>query len=221
MTKTGILRRPMPLNVAVLLIAVILSGLVAARVALPAFQWLTVFMAAGIVYAWLTAPAADGDRNPRELPASTRQRVRAAFAELGDGEPSRLLLEVVRPARSLFGAARSNATFSPALLQDCAELVEAACDTARELRRLEHLTSRDLSGMQSRDQRELQRDIESATETLGRRMLDAATALGELYVQRLESGSGSSDRLHEIAKDLHAEVAARRAATAELEALLR
>ena len=220
MIESAVLRRPLPREVAVVLAAVLSFGFAAAYVALPSLWWVTILVAVAIIASWLSSGAYDADAYAVELPRTTRHRVRDAFRALPPGEPANLLREVVRPARSLFSV-RPRDVFPQSMLRDCSELVEAACETAIELDRLDHLLTRDVSSLQSRDQRALRDDVTAARQMLTARLATAGVTLAELYVQSVESGMPPAERLHELAQELSAELAARRAATAELEALLR
>ena len=216
------IRRPMPANVTVLIIAVVVAGFTAASVAASVLWWLTPAMVCAIVLGWMRSPGfADADADPAELPSATRRAVRETFATLAGGEALALLRTIVQPARSLFAAARSNESLSPDLLRDCAELVEASCATAAELARLQQLEARDASIVSSSDRRVLRDGIKSGSRLLRERLSNAADALGKLYVQSIERGSVSSDRVAELARDLSAEVSVRRRANEELEALLK
>jgi len=50
--------------------------------------------------------------------------------------------------------------------------------------------------------------------------VDAADALGQLYVQSVQRGTVSSDRVAELAAELSAEVSVRKRVSAEMKALL-
>lgn len=215
-------RRPMPPSVVVLLLAVVGTGFAAAHVAAAILWWLTPAMVCVILLGRMRAPGfADPDADPRELPSATRRIVRETFRAGADGEALQLLRAIVQPARSLFEAARTNDSLSPALLRDCAELVDVSCATASELGRLEQLVARDASTVSTSDRRFLRDGIKTGISLLRERLTHAADALAKLYVQSIERGSVSSDRVAELAKDLTAEVSVRRRANAELEALLK
>ena len=216
------LRRQMPLSVSVLVFSVFATGSVAGMIAAPILLWLTPALVCVILLGWIRAVrASDPDADPAELPWLTRRLVREAFGVIPPGEANQLLRTIVQPARSLFEAARANASLSPELLNDCSELVFASCATAVELGRLEQLMARDAAIVSSSDRRTLRDGIKSGTRLLRERLSSAADALAKLYVQCIERGSPSSDRVAELAKDLAAEVSVRRRAHEELEALLK
>jgi hypothetical protein len=221
MTAVAI-RRSLPPSVSLLIVAVVATGFAAATVAASILWWLTPAMVCTILLGWHRSPASTNpDADPAELPSATRRIVRDTFGRLPPGEAAQLLRAIVQPARSLFEAARSNESLSPALLGDCAELVDVSCATAAELGRLEQLLARDASIASSSDRRILRDGVKSGSALLRDRLSHAADALAKLYVQSIERGSISSDRVAELAKDLTAEVSIRRQANTELEALLR
>jgi hypothetical protein len=214
-------RRPVPLHVAVLALSVVAAGVAAATVAAPVLWWITPLMAGAVLFGWTRAPAfADPDADPSELPPATRQFVRESFGAIPDGDALRALRGVVHPARTLFGAATASGGLSPELLRDCAELVEVSCATAVELARLEQLRAGVARTVGGADRRALRHDLTAGSDLLRRRLGDAAEAITRLYVQSVERGSPSSDRVAELVRDLTAEVSIRRRANAEVEALL-
>jgi hypothetical protein len=215
-------RRPLPPNVSVLAVAVIVAGFTAASVAAPVLWWITPLVASAVLLGWMRAPGfADPDADPPELPPDARRIVRETFGAIADGRSVDALRGVVRPARALFAAARTSDVLSPALLRDCAELVEVSCATAIELARLEHLLARDASIAGASDRRALRDQLTEGSGLLRRRLGDAGDAMTKLYAQSVERGSPPSDRVAELARDLSAEVSVRRRANAEVEALLR
>jgi hypothetical protein len=222
MTAVVATRWAMPVSVSVLIVAMVGTGFAAAILAAPFLWWVTPAMVCVILLGWMREPGfRDPDADPTELPSSARRAVRDTFAAARGSEALELLRAVVQPARSLFEAAPSNETLSPALLRDCSELVEASCATTAELARLENLLARDSAIASSSDRRALRDGVRSGSQLLRERLSDAASALGKLYVQSIERGSVSSERVAELARDLTAEVSVRRRANAELEALLR
>ena len=217
-------RRDVPWNVSLLLLAIVASGVTAALVVSPALWWTTLAMTGLVLYGWSRAssrPAPDDDLDPPELPAATRRIVRETFDALPVGEGAGLLRSIVQPARSLFAQARSNLSLTPALLRDVAELVEVSCTSAGELARLEILRARDAGAMETSERRALSVDITASSDLLRRRLADAGATLAKLYLQSVEHGTASSDRVAELAAELGAEIALRRRASAEIEALLK
>lgn len=163
----------------------------------------------------------DADLDPTELPSATRRIVRETFDALPAGEGIGLLRRIVQPSRSLFAESRSNLSLTPALLRDVAEVVEVSCTSAGELARLDLLGARDATAMETSERRALIVDIAASSDLLRRRLGDAGGTLAKLYLQSVEHGSASLDRVAELAAELGAEVALRRRASAELEALLK
>ena len=217
-------RRDVPWNVSLLLIAVVSSGFTAALVVSSTLWWTTMAMIGLVVFSWSrtpSLPAPDADMDPAELPHATRRIVRETFGALPAGEGPGLLRSVVQPARSLFAESRANLSLTPALLRDVSELVEVSCTSAAELARLELLRARDASAMDATDRQTLSGSIVASSDLLRRRLADAGGTLAKLYVQSVERGSVSSDRMAELAAELSAEVALRRQASAEVEDLLK
>ena len=217
-------RRDVPWNVSLLLLSILASGVTAALVVSPALWWTTLAMAGLVLFGRSRAPIApvmDADLDPAELPAATRRIVRETFDALPAGEGIGLLRSIVQPARSLFAESRSNLSLTPALLRDVAELVKVSCTSAGELARLHLLGAREASAMETSERRALSVDITVSSDLLRRRLADAGGTLATLYLQSVGHGSASSDRVAELAAELGAEVALRRRASAEIEALLK
>ena len=154
-----------------------------------------------------------------ELPASLRDRVRSAFAQLPEGDARRLLLGVVNQARLVFG--RGESRFDAAEEQQLAEhvsgLVDACCTTATDLARLDQFAATATDGAGRAD---LLARAATARQLFRDRLTNAASALAELYTSNVERGTPSTDRVAELTAEISADASARSEATAEMKALL-
>ena len=213
-------RPPIPGHVRLMLLAIVATGFTAAQVVSPVLWYSTFAMVALVVFGLRRIPdQPDADADPVELPSQTRRVVNETFQELPKGEAADLLRGVIRPARTLYAAAEANESLSGGLLRDCAELVEVSCVTAAELVRTEQLLSRD-DRSSVVDHGSVRHGLASSRDLMRRRLIDAADALGKLYVQSIEQGTASSDRVAELAAELTAEVSVRKRVSAEMQALL-
>ena len=215
------IRRPIPRNVSVLMIAILGTGFAAAQAVSPVLWTTTFAMLALIVFGLRRGTEQpDADADPVELPARTRRIVCETFEQLPKSDAADLLRGVIRPARTLYAAAEANESLSAALLRDCAELVEVSCTTAAELSRTEQLLARDERAWKAVEKGSVRQGLSTSRDLMRRRLVDAADALGKLYVQSVERGTISSDRVAELAAELNAEVSVRKRVSAEMQALL-
>jgi hypothetical protein len=159
------------------------------------------------------------------LPMRVELAIHDAVSQLQPGDARRLLGDVVRQARPLFGMTSSNfdAAKDEEGRTEAADLVLACCDTALELGRVDTLLesgARANGGdLRTRDPQLFERC--SAARTLfSTRLTDAASALGALYASGIERGTPASDRVAELVTDLNADATARTAAKRELNQLL-
>jgi hypothetical protein len=165
------------------------------------------------------------DLEPSQLPIRVEVAIHDAVAQLPSGDARRLLGDVVRQARPLFGITSSNfdAAKDEEVRTEAADLVLACCDTALELGRIDTMlesgTRAKGGDLRTRDPHLFDRC--SAARTLfSTRLTDAASALGALYASGIERGTPASDRIAELVTDLTADAIARTAAKHELDQLL-
>ena len=216
------MRTTLPRNVSYMLIAILGAGFAAAQMVSPILWWTTAAMAALVVLGWRqsTRNQHDANADPAELPTRTRRVVGETFAEIENTASWDLLREVVQRARTLYAAAESNDSLSGQLLDDCAELVEVSCATACELQRIDQLLAPTAVGQKPAGSDSVRSALEISRDLFRRRLGDAADALGQLYVQSVQRGTMSSDRVAELAAELSAEVSVRKRVSAEMNALL-
>jgi hypothetical protein len=153
-----------------------------------------------------------------EFPASLRTTVDRTMEQLPEGDARRLLSNALEQARPLLapheGALddrQENATRDNVL-----SLADACCHTALELARFDAASgARDPGAGADSTTR-----AAAARELLSGRLSSAATALSSLYVAGVMHGSLASDRVAQLAEEINADASARRAAAAEISALL-
>jgi hypothetical protein len=213
----------------VLVGAIAVTGIAAARAVGPALLAATAIVGMGVLrMARQRASAAlidDADvlitsNFPRELDYV----VGAVMDELADGQ-ARLLLGaiiqqadlVLAPRESAFDDGQDRETKRHVI-----ELVTAACATARELANLD--ASRTTLGASMATptgaQLELTARLDSARTLMANRLTDATDALQALYAAGVERGTPASDRVAELASELRGDATARRNALTELATLL-
>ena len=137
---------------------------------------------------------------------------------LPEGVARRALLEIAVSARTLLLSAGNllDAAHERATRDHVERLVEASCDSAIELARLDEAL---LGGVATVDRATRDRLL-AARELLQTRLANAASSLRQLYVTGLTNGSAASERVAELTSELNADANARRAALAELSQLL-
>ncbi|HTE46923.1 MAG TPA: hypothetical protein VK636_16870 [Gemmatimonadaceae bacterium] len=160
-----------------------------------------------------------------EMPMRVELAILDAVSRLPLGDARRLLADVVRQARPLFGTTSSNfdAARDEETRTEAADLVLACCDTALELAKLDTVLIQGAktggSDLKSRDPKLFARYSDART-LFATRLSDAAGALGALYASGVERGTPASDRIGELVTDLTADAAARSEAKRELDQLL-
>lgn len=205
-----------------LFIAIVLTGCAAASVALP-MLWIVTPIMAGLVYFSARKVAAVPvvvAELAGELPPHVQHVIDQAIDRLPLGEPRQLLANVVRQARPLFAERQSafDAEMERATRANVVDLVNAACETALDLWRLDGAAPRSSLGGESA-RGDLGVRYQRAREELVARLKDAATSLSELYASDLEHGTPASDRVGELAAALREDALARSAAKGEIEAI--
>ena len=155
----------------------------------------------------------------RELPATLRERVRSAFAQLPDGDARRLLLGVVNQARLVFGRGESrfDAAEERQLAEHVSGLVDACCTTAADLARLDGFAATATDGA---GRAELVSRAAKARELFRDRLTNAASALADLYTANVERGTPSTDKVAELTAEISADASARAEAAEEMKSLL-
>src|SRR5262249_14907024 len=148
-----------------------------------------------------------------------------AVASLPAGDARRLLGDVVRQARPLFGMASSHfdAAKNAEAHAQAADLVLAACETALELSQLDTLLaadSRTKSVAGETREAELRERLTAARALFASRLTEAANALATMYASDVEHGTPASDAVAELAVELSADAVARTKARAEMDELL-
>ncbi|MEO8334419.1 MAG: hypothetical protein ABI664_05575 [bacterium] len=201
-----------------LFISIICVGAAAASIAMPILWFVTPVMA-GLVY----ISARNAMRIPVEiagdgrLPAYVQQALDDAIDRLPLGEPRQLLANVVRQARPLL--AHRESSFDDAMerqtREDVIDLVNAACETALELWRLDGAAPKGPGADDALIVR-----YSRAREELVSRLRSAATSLSELYASDVERGTPASDRVAELAAALRDDARARSAAKGEIDGVI-
>jgi hypothetical protein len=198
-----------------LIVAVTAAGSIAAVMANPVF-WLST---AALVTLLATAQR-KGDRDVRDdrrlrsLPLPVQRTLRATLAGLPPGDAKRLLNAVGRQAAILFDGRRS--AFDENARQNVSDLVEASCEVAAELSRLERAvaaTALPVSDAQLRVKLNASRSLFAG------RLEDAASALASMYASGVHHGTPASDRVAELVHEIRADAAASNYAWSEVQRL--
>jgi hypothetical protein len=221
----AVMRAPVPRDVRLLLIAVILTGCSAALVEMPAL-WIVTPMVALTILAGVRARngAAASAIAGVTLPPAVQQAIDRAFTQLPDGGTAeRLLLDVVRHASPLFDARDSafDAAHDELTRANASELVVACCDVALQLSQVDGLRAEDIRAAQDATQREATRVKYDATyKMLVLHLSNAADALAALYVSGVEHGTPASERVAALVSEIKLDASARSAAAAEMAKLV-
>lgn len=208
---------------ALLVVAIVVAGFTAARLAAAPLWVLTPIIALVILVAGIKrARPIAADLDVSVFPPSLKRTVDAASAELPQGEARALLAAVVRQGRAFFGAedVRFTHEAATALRGNVAELVAACCTTALDLARLDAFLAPGASTRPAAGRAELDARGRDARALFARRLGDAELALRSLYTAGVECGTPASDRVAELVTEIQSDAAARRDATAELRRLL-
>jgi hypothetical protein len=213
--------------------AVMVAGVAAAHLALPALWIVTPFVVAGLVGATahsIRRHRLSGATPLATLPPRLERSVEDAFAIVPAGTARDLLGDVVRQARVLFGTFAGQVD-EQRLARDVGDLVEACCDIAREHARLDAVlpalwepalapaAARGTADDTSRDA--LRRRGDASRELLTQRLRHAAGVLEQMAVEQgVERGGSAAQRVAELTSELAAEAAVRRHAAQEIHRLL-
>ena len=207
-----------------LVVAVLVAGITAARVAAPVLWIFTPIVTALILGAGVKrTPTLHADLEASTLPPPLQRVIGSAAAELRPGEARELLAAVVRQSRAILAADDEHFTreSANALRANVADLVTACCTTALDLARLDDfLSSTAHSPQPAGRQADLDGRARAARSIFARRLADAELALRSLYTTGIERGTPASERVAELANEIMSEAAARRAANDELHRVL-
>ncbi len=201
-----------------LFITIICVGAAAAAVAMP-MLWVVTPAVAALVY--ISARRASRvpleEANDGELPPLVQQALDDAIDRLPLGEPRQLLANIVRQARPLLADRESSfdSEMERKTRADVIDLVNAACETALELWRLDGAAPKPQGGDSVLGPR-----YRRAREELVNRLQSAATSLSELYASDVEYGTPASDRVAELAAALRDDARARSAAKSEIDGVV-
>jgi hypothetical protein len=216
------------------IVAVVVVGIAAAHLAVPALWVATPMMAATLLVAAVSAahsrPAA-GAALVLPLPPRLERSVAEAFAMLPAGEARDLLADVVARARTLLNTVAGGTTDERRLARDVTDLVDACSEIAREHARLDAvlpaLWEPALAPAAARgaaddvDADELRRRGDAGRQLLAQRLREAAVVIEEMVVQQgVERGGAAAQRVGELTSELAAEAAARRHAAQEIQRLM-
>jgi hypothetical protein len=214
-------------------VAVAVSGALAAHLAVPAL-WIVTPVLAGALFAAAVRAArripAIGATPVAPLPPRLERAIVEANAALPAGEARDLLGEVVLRARSL-AETTAGQPDERRLMRDVTDLLDACCEIAREHARLDAvlpaLWEPALAPAAARgtaddaDADELRHRADAGRALLTRRLRDAASVMEEMVVQEgVARSSAAAQRVAELTSELAAEAAARRHAAQEIQRLM-
>jgi hypothetical protein len=219
-TNRTIARRVVRARDVRLIVAVAASGSVASVVVSPVL-WVSTAAIVGLLAVMQRREGEVDVRDDKRLPSLPLplQRVlRSTLAGLPPGEAKRLLNAVGRQAAILFDARRSafNEPRGQSARQNVSDLVEAACEVAVELSRIERALATNASSMP--DAKPIAQLTNSRSLFAGR-LEDAASALASMYASGVHHGTPASDRIAELVQEIRADAAATSHAWSELQNL--
>jgi hypothetical protein len=204
---------------------VLAAGTMAGMSVSPTFWLVTPPLALGLI--WASRRAAPPkfepvEEHPNQLPMRVELAIHDTVAKLPSGDARRLLGDVVRQARPLFGLTSSHFDKSKddEAKSQASTLVLAACETALELSHLDTLLAADTRARGAVRDAELKERLTTARTLFAERLTDAATALTALYASGVEHGTPASHVVAELAGDLSADAIARTKARLEMDELL-
>jgi hypothetical protein len=200
------------------LAAVLLVGFVAGRLVSPSMYVATALVAV-LVWRGTRERATDDSRGDdlAFLPNDLRTRASEALARCGDGDARRLLLVVITQARPLFTRNRTqlDERAERETRENVSSLVDACCVTAELLADLDRAIVAAPQGS----------DASARAPQLRQRLADhlggAATTLEELYLAGIEHETDALSRVSQLTTAIHDDAAARRAATEEIQRVLK
>lgn len=198
-----------------LIVAVSVAGSVAAVTTTPVL-WLST----AALVALLAAAQRKGDKDVRDdrrmrsLPLPLQRTLRATLAGLPPGDAKRLLNAVGRQAAILFDARRPS--FDEGARQNVSDLVEASCEVAVELSRVERAAA---AQTLSAPDATLRIKLNGSRRLFAGRLEDAASALASMYASGVHHGTPASDRVAELVHEIRADAAASSYAWSEVQKL--
>jgi hypothetical protein len=208
-TNRTIARRVVRARDVRLILAVTMAGSVAAVVANPVLWLSTAALVALLAVVQQRTGESDvrDDRRLRSLPLPLQRVLRATLAGLPPGDAKRRLNAVGRQAAILFDARRSvfDEPGGTSARQNVSDLVEAACEVAQELSRLERALS--AHALPTPDAN-LTAKLTNSHHLFAGRLDDAASALASLYASGVYHGTPASDRVAELVQEIRADAAA-------------
>ena len=212
-TNRTIARQVVRLRDVRLIVAVALAGSVAAVLANPVF-WLSTAALVAVLATAQRKGETDvrDDKRLRSLPLSVQRTLRATLAALPPGDAKRLLNAVGRQAAILFDGRRSG--FDENARQNVSDLVEASCEVAAELSRLERAVA--ATALAASDA-QLRVKLNASRSLFAGRLEDAASALASMYASGVNHGTPASDRVAELVQEIRADAAASNYAWAEVQ----
>jgi hypothetical protein len=215
-----------------LIVAVVVAGVAAAQLAVPALWVATPMIAATLLVAAMSAAhgRVRGEASVRALPPRLERSVAEALAVLPAGEARELLADVVGRARTLLDTIAGQSE-ERRLARDVTDLVDACCEIAREHSRLDAVlpalwepalasaAARGAADDAGAD--ELRRRGDAGRALLTRRLREAASVLEEMVVREgVERSAAAAQRVAELTSELATEAAARRHAAQEIRRVL-
>jgi hypothetical protein len=223
-------RRQISAALIVTLLAVVVSGMTAGTVVSPVFYATTIAVVGLMVRASSQPQRATAklDDSILKLPPALQASVTRALDEIGPGEARELLLGVVGQGAALYevASARFDEREERATRRNVDDLLEACCESAIDLDRLDRVVSSAPArmnrgpGAPPTPSGEVNRRLSTARELLVRRLSDAATSLRALYAADVEHGTQASERVATLAAEIKSDASARSGAIAEMKELL-
>lgn len=201
-----------------LIVAVTVAGSVAAVMGNPVL-WLSTATLVGLLAMVQQKEGGSDvrdDKRLRSLPLPLQRALRATLAGLPPGEAKRLLNAVGRQAAILFDARRSlfDEPWGESARQNVCDLVEAACEVARELSRIERAER--AQAMPAPDAN-LSAQLEASRRLFAGRLEDAVSALASMYASGVRHGTPASDHVAELVREIRADAAATSHAWSEVQ----
>ena len=215
-TNRTIARRVVRARDVRLIVAVTVAGSVAAVVATPVLWMSTAAIVALLAVVQHRQGEVDvrDDKRLQSLPLPIQRALRSTLANLPPGDAKRLLNAVGRQAAILFAARAS--TFDDPARQNVSDLVEAACEVAQELSRIDRAVSaRALAASDAT----LRVKLNASRTLFAGRLEDAASALASMYASGVQHGTPASDRVAELVQEIRADAAATSHAWSEVQHL--
>ena len=203
-----------------LIVAVAMAGSVAAVMANP-MLWLSTAAMVGllaVVQHRESEVDVRDDKRLQSLPLPIQRALRSTLAGLPPGEAKRLLNAVGRQVAILFAARRSvfDEPWGESARQNVSDLVEASCEVALELSRIERaLATNALSAPDAH----LIAKLANSRRLFAGRLEDAASALASMYASGVHHGTPASDRVAELVQEIRADAAATSHAWSEIQKL--